>query len=385
MAVPAQPSVYTGTAGNWRGTEQILWSTAEDYMPKFRLVTLNQTPALKAFSLKAFGKTDVIPGGSYGNLASKRSSTGKGIKFTKKSYQFSGPVYTSTPTGTHVGRMGNVNPEYLSPNNGFAYAYKRIYWSIYLPEELVKDNKGPNQLLDIMEDQMKLAQAGAVNDVNNILLGNSSAPTSSPYGLPYLTSVTQDTSIGGLDPTSTTGYDWWQNQYRACTSVGGGGQLDRPLVFLRKLDSLLLDVRVLSQSSDDQLLLATRGAYQYYRRAVYADTTAQGNGGLRNASYDAAGIDHIVFANCPMIYDPAVTVPYGATASTEVVYAQDLNEMGLAIRQDEFFDLERWDAPRTKDQQRFYQMNIWLRYTPFVSNRRIQAVLYNLPANADAS
>jgi len=388
MALPSEPSVYTGTAGVWRDSK-ILVSTADDYMPTFREVVFNQTPFVKALALNAFGKGDVIKGAAFGNVQSKRGSSGKGIVFKDPSYQFSFPIYTAVPTGSHIGRMGNVNPQYLGEPTSGAYAYKRLVWSIYLPEELVKDNKGKNRLADIMDREFRMTQMQVVTDINNILLGNSSAPSSSPYGLPALVSVTQSaaTNAAGITPSATTtaATYYWKNQYRACTSVGGGGELDRPLVFNRQLFALLLDINVKSGSSDSKLMVGTRGAYQYYHRAAYADSTAQGNSGLRNAQYDAANIDHLVFNNVPFIYDTAVTVPTGATASTESVYVLDMNEFGLAVRRDEFLDVEAWDAPRPKDKQRFYQTNIWLRYTPFVSNRRIQGVLYNLPANPDAS
>jgi len=78
-------------------------------------------------------------------------------------------------------------------------------------------------------------------------------------------------------------------------------------------------------------------------------------------------------------------VPNGATASTEAVYLADLSELGLHCKRDEFFEVDTWDAPRPKDQQRFYQMNIWFRGIPAVTNRRIQGVMYNIPANSDAT
>ena len=387
MAVPVEPSVYTGTAGQWRTTSKLLWNTAEAWLDKnFRPTAFYQTPFLKALGVTAFGQANIIKGGGIGNLGPKKKGTGKGIKFVPPCAQFTAPYHYDTAGGTHVGRMGTINPEYLTPSMGSVYAWKRIFWSIFLPEELVMDNKGTNRLQNIMENEFNLTKMSAATDINNAILGNASAPTSSPDGLPYLISVTQPTSgthtPGGIYPGTDTE---WANQYRACTAVGGGGEMDRPIALLRKLQALFIDVRELGGSSDAQLGIATRGAYQYLLRAAYADTTAQGNAGLRNAAYNAASIDHIVIDGSPMIYDHAATVPTGATASTECIYLADLREMGLAVHNGEFFRVEPWEAPRAHDNQRYFQTNIWLRYTPFVTWRDIQGVLYNIPANPDAA
>lgn len=380
---PVEPTVYEGTASQIYNSN-LLAHTLVEYLPEFRQVIVDQVPLLKAWGVAAFGKRDIVPGGSFGNVKKDRDSTGQGIVFHDGGPQFEGPLYTTRTAGTHVGQMGNIAPAHNSPAVTWAYAYKRLYWSIYVPEEFVDDNKGNARLMNRLENEMKLAQMGAAEDLDYILTEHSSAPSSNPKGLPNLISVTQSsaTNAGNITPTTT---NYWCNQYRACTSVGGGGELDRPLVFIRTLESLMLDIRAKGGSSDSQVLAGTRGAYQYYRRAGYADTSGQGNANLRNQAYDAAKIDHQVFMGSPFIYDANVQVPTGATASTEAVYVQDLRELGLHVKRAEFFDVDRWDPPRPKDRQRFYQTNIWLRYIPAVTNRRIQGVLYNLPANPDAA
>jgi len=383
MAAATEPSVYTGTAGLVKNTT-LLTHTLEDYMPRFSEAIFTQTPALKVLTLNGLGKNFVIGGGDYGNIT---STNNKGLFLTDPSFQFSGPIMTTSVAGTHVGRMGNINPSYNDPGNGWAYAYVRGVWSIYIPEEFIKDNKGKNRLLNRLETEMKIIKMQAVQDVNYTFLGHSSAPASGPsFGLTKLVSATQSTAVSG-DPggISVDNSSFWQNKYRECATVGGGGSLDRPLVLLRKMGSILLDVRQYTGSSNDQVFLTTRGAYQYYQRAAYADTRAQGVAALQKKDYYDADIEHLVYNGRPVVYDPSVTVPGGATASTECMYVLDLNHIGLAIRKDEFFEVEGWDRPHVKDKQRYYQANIWLRYTPFVSNRRIQGVLYNMPANADAA
>lgn len=381
MALPTEPTVYTGTAGQLNNSN-LLAFTSNQYMPTFRQVVVNHHPALKVLTLNGLGKNFFAKGGSYGNVKT-RESTGRGIVFHDGGFQFETPIMTTAPSGSVIGRLGNVNPEHNEPAVTCSYAYKRVVWSIMVPEEFVKDNRGKEKLMDRLTTEFKLAELAAARDVNYIWCGSSSAPTGfTTQGLNYLISHTATTTLGNVSEST---YSWWANQRKTCTSVGGGGELDRPLVFLRKLESMILDCRSKAGSSDAQVLQATRGAYQYYRRAIYADTWGAGNAGLRNAEYDAVNIDHAVFYGRPMFYDDNTQVPNGATASTEAVYALDLNEAAMHVKRDEFFDVEQWEAPRTKDKQRFYQMNIWFRGTPAVTLRNIQGVMYNIPANSDAS
>lgn len=383
QAFPTAAGVYAAASSSGTmKTTKLLQTVTEDYMPSMRFGVLNQTPLLKAFGVKAFGKDLLNTGAAqYGNVTGNRGAGGKAIKLTDPSFQFSGPILLDYASPTHVGQMGNINPEYMDSQDAWSYPYRRLVASIYIPEEVVKDNKGKNKLQDIMERDLAQAQAGMTYALVNVLTGNTSAPTNNPYGLNYLVSVTQSITVGGILGTSNT---YWNNVRNACTSVGGGGEVDRPIQLLRSMERTDLDIMSLPGSDPaSTMLVATRGAYQYYHRAGYADTVAQG---LRNADMYDAKVDHLVFGGKPVIYDPAVTTPYGASATTtECIYWLNTAELGLAIRRDEFLDVEPWEAPRTHDKQRYFQSNIWLRYTPFVSHRRVQGVLYNLPQNPDAA
>ena len=380
---PTEPTVYDGTASQIYNS-QLLAHTAVEYMPKFRQVVFNAMPLLKVFAVNAFGKGDLIDHGKFGNAEAVRKSSGKGIVFHDGGPQFEFPLLTTAPSGTVIGRMGNVAPEYTEPAVTGAYAYKRMYWSIYVPEEAVMDNRGRSAWMSWLDNQFKLAQMAAARDIDYVINSHSSAPTGfTTEGLPYLVSVTQGAASNATGRISATANTYWQNKYSQCTSVGGGGEFDRPLTFLRKLEALLIALRELGGSGDSQVLATTKGAYQYYRRAIYADAIGRGNQFLALKKYDAAGIDHAPFNGSPMVYDGYVQVPNGGTASREAVYVLDLKELGLHVKRDQFFHVESWDKPRAKDAQRFYQMNIWFRGIPAVLDRRIQGVLYDIPANPD--
>lgn len=377
MAAPTEPSVYDGTAGVIKNTT-LLTHTAAKYVPKFREVIFTSTPYLKSLALSAFGKKAVIGETSFGDVT---KTSGKGIMFNKGGYQFEFPLMTTAPSSFQVSRLDNVNPQHNDPGSGGAYSWVRFVVPVMIPEEFILDNVGSARLMDRFKTEMKLAQMTALRDTNYIALGHTSAPAGSPAGLKALTSVTQGSgTIGGLAKNSTG----WANQYDT-GAVGGGGRLDRPLQLLRDMEKMLLTIRNRSGATNEQTLVGTPGAWQYYSRARYADTKAQGVPNLKSKEYDAADIDHLIFSGRPFIYDSAVTVPTGGTGSTEAIYFLDYNELGLNIKANEYFKVEGWEAPRVHDKQRYYQMNIWYRFTPYVTNRRVQGVLYDITANPDAA
>ena len=140
-----------------------------------------------------------------------------------------------------------------------------------------------------------------------------------------------------------------------------------------------------AETSDEYCYLVTQGFWQYYDRLMYADLIQGRNGGIVAgvAKYDAAGINHKVFDGGPVVWDPSVTVPYGATASTECGYGIHKDHFTISLRQEEAFHVTEWEKPREHDQYRSLVSQIRTRYTPFVSAMRPHFVMYNLPANPD--
>lgn len=364
---------YLGTASA-RFNTTLLTHTAEEYVPKFTESFLTSTNLLKAFSLAAFGKPAILGNVDFGNVT---STTGKGIRFGE-SFQFSGPLATSGMTATYVDPLGNINPQLWDGMTGWAYVWKRFCIPMQIPVELVQDNQSKNQLLDLLKTNMTLGQAAAINTVLTGFLGSSSAPSNSPTGLCDLVDVTQTATVGAISPST---HATWKNVKVSCTTVGGGGELDRPLALLRKIQGMRVKVKSAASATQDRLYVGTPGAYQYVLRAAYADNIA--NAGLRNPDYDAAGITHIVIEGSPLIYDTYVTAPTGATASTEALFDLDLNSIGIAFHKKEYFKVQGWEEPRAHDRQQYVQGNLWARWTPWCSNRRDHAVMYDLPANPD--
>ncbi|KKL59600.1 hypothetical protein LCGC14_2213720, partial [marine sediment metagenome] len=61
------------------------------------------------------------------------------------------------------------------------------------------------------------------------------------------------------------------------------------------------------------------------------------NGGVMGSvsKYDAVGIQNFAFDGNPMIWDPSVVIPTGATASTETIFGIHIPSFCLSIHKEE--------------------------------------------------
>jgi len=370
--------IYTGSAATVRDSYQTLTS-ADLYSTSVQWAAFNKTPYTKAIGVEGFGVEAMQDVNKFGAA----SPTGRIIRYDGGKYALRGSVFATGPTAYHIGRLGSVNPELVEGGDEYAYSWHQLLVSEFIPEVDVDDNS--QGLIDIKLQKMSGMKQKVVESFNYCLLGNSSAPDYGVYGpdvvytdLPNLISVTQDRSVGAI----STANSYWANQSKALTSVGGGGDLDRPIALQRGLNDIMLTASNLAESTNDYLILATQGAWQYYQHLAYADTI-QGRGLAVSNKYDSAGIQHFMFNGNPMVYDPAVTVPYGATASTEAFYGIHIPSYFVSIRKEKNFKVRDWEAPRNHDLVRTLVSHIDTRYTPGVTARRPHFVLYNIPACPD--
>ena len=259
----------------------------------------------------------------------------------------------------------------------------------YIPVRDVQNNT--QGYINIKAQKMEGMKQSMVEGFNYAILGDSTnMPDAGAMG-PYvvqndLTNLISVTLTSAITP-GNIGKDnaYWKNGIKAITSVGGGGEMDRPLPLRRGIKAALLARRAIAESNGDYLYLTTQGAYQYVDRLMYADTIQSGNSGAYGqlANYDAVGIEHLVFAKKPMVYDPAVQVPVGATASTEAIYGIHIPSFFIGLRTEENFTATDWEPPREHDQYKTLVARLSVQYTPGVTAMRPHFVCYNLPACAD--
>lgn len=373
-------TTFTGTVSGVtnRSTYQMLTSD-QAYAKTVQWACFNKTPFMQAVGLEAYG-TEGMKGVDYFGAA---KPSGRIIRIDSGVHSFSGPVFETTGTSFHVGRMDEYTPELVEGGDQYAYAWHQLVNTQYIPENDVDDNgKGP---IKIMAQKMEGMKQSIVRDINYCWLGHASAPQTGTMGpsavysdLPNLISVTQSRTVGNIAATNS----FWANGTKEIASIGGGGEMDRPLVLRRSLMDAMNDQATYAEATMDYLLLCTQGFWQYYDRLMYADTV-QGGKFPVSSKYDAAGIQHYAFNGQPMVWDPAVTVPYGATASTECCYGIHIPSFAIAIRAEKNFSYKGWEPPRQHDNPKAYIATLDLRSTPAVTARRPHFVAYNLPACPD--
>ena len=388
----AESNTFTGVTSSVQFRDEYQRLTSVDAFSKIvQFAIFNKTPFMQAVGLEAFGVAAVTDLDAFGAA----QPTGRMIRFDSGKYAVAGAVWETAPSTKHVGRLGNFGPQLTEGGDEWIYSWHRLISVQFIPDVDVQDN-GSGRVFDIKALKMDAMKQAYVRDFNLAILGNSSAPDAGVLGpsavnhdLTKLIAVTQTGTVGGIDRTSTSGSDsisYWQNGVKDFSGgIGGGGEFDRPIILRRGLLDQMNDQLTFAEASNDFLLLASQGAWQIYDRLSYADSHIGGKGGAfgTNAKYDAAGIPNFSFNGNPMVWDPAVTIPSGATGSTESIYAIHIPSYFIALRTEENFKLLDWEAPRNHDLQRTLISQLLTRYTPMVTAMRPHFVAHDIPAAGD--
>jgi len=383
----AEQTTKTGDV-SWmaRDTYEKLVSTYEVYSKTVAWACFTKTPFTKAIGVEAFGVEPMTDLAKFGT-ASPRTQN---VRYVSGVYGISGQVFATKGTPFFSGRMGSMTPELTEGGDEWAYSFHQLNKIDYIPLTDVQDNsKG---LIDIKAQRMEGMKQSIVEGFNQSLLGDTSngptdlstiGPTALKSDLPNLISKTQTHTVGGIATTNS----YWQNKTATITSVGGGSEMDRPLVLRRALITLLNDVAEYAESGNRYLIVTTQGGWEYFDRLMYADVVQAGKPAVlgTNQVYDAAGIQNFAFAGHPMIWDPSVQTPTGGTASKEFFYLIDLQNYAIALRSEENFKVRGWEQARVHDQYWFLAASITVRFTPLVTSRRTQALLYDVPQNPDTA
>ena len=373
--------IYHGGVDDVITRDTYLKRTSVDKYPiAIAYTAFNSQPFLQVIGLETWGLDAMKDVNVFGAVYTSKQGM---VRYDSGVYALTGLVDNSTSPSQWLGRLRYSTPQLVEGGATYSWAWHTLHNSQYIPVTDVQDNK--QGAIDIMAQKMEILKKSIVQDFAYAVLGNSNAPdygTDGPSAvysdLPNLVSVTQDRTVGGISTTNS----WWQNQKKAVTDVGGGGELDRPLSLLRKVQSAIIDVKSIAGAAGGYIYLATKGAWLYWGRLAYADRLTQGWGATKPV-YDALNFPYHILAGDPMVYDPAVTIPYGATANTEAIYGLNKSTFFIGIRREENFRYVDWEAPREHDQPKTYVASCTVRMTPGVTNRKVQLVIYNIPQNTD--
>jgi len=365
-----------------RSTHQKLVNTAK-IETGIKFACFTSSPFAKAVGLEALGAENMQNPEKFGKATPKNGM----IRYDKGHSHISGSVFETMGNSYFTGRMGTFTPQLVEGGDEWAYSWLRMHTARYLPDVDIQDNG--NGLIDVMTKNLLEMKQVYMRDFVYCLLGNSSQPSSGPatryHDLTNLIPVTLTRTVGNISGSSTDsdGAYYWRSGIKEIANLGGGGEMDRPITLRRSMMDARNDQAKVAEVHDmnQYMFLASQGAYQYYDRLVYADKI-QGGAVPVSTSYDALGIEHYMFGNCPMFWDPSVTIPWGATASTESIYGIHKPSYFISLRSEENFKLQI-EQPRVHDTYQTVNMLLRTRFTPGVTARRPHFVCYDLPANPD--
>lgn len=374
-----------GSSAELRTNQQNIYSR-EAMAKQVQWALFNKTPFMKAIGLEAYGTKAM----SDANIFVK-SKPQNGIVVEESGRYATGGVIQQTSGSSRLsGRMDARTPELVEGADSYFYSWSMLETDRYIPRLDVDDNGSGEGRIDMLATrQMEMSQQHG-EDFNRLLLGSASGPDYGVKGpsvvysdLPNLISVTQTRTVGAIATTNS----FWQNGYTAITDLGGGGDENTPIRLRELMMAGTMEREQYASQTGNYLYVATGGAWLYYNRLMQSDSRVSGNSAVYGtaAKYDAAGIENMSFRNGVMIVDPAVAVPYGATASTEAIYAIQLPEYFISLRKEDMFRWSGWEKAREHDTYDSIVGRITTRMTSGVRNRRPHTVFYNLPNNADIS
>jgi hypothetical protein len=349
-------------------TETVSSHTGEAFSKAFAELVFNETAVLKALSVKAWN----------GMPHSVTKTTGKALRFDD-GIQFSGKFAKSAPSVVLLNKGGVVNAGERNDWDGWAYDWQRLLIALSIPEEYIQDNQGnPEKLADLLVDENRLGAMGMADGVNKLFLGHadSVAPT---LGLPYMLSVTQTGSIGGVSRTNS----YWQNWHKDGGSPGGGGTWDKPLALSRKLKGAIVGTSGYASVDGVDLLISNEGGYLTFgRMSEYLDGLVTPD--VKVKMFFDVGLPHMTVDGRPFIYDKAATLPWGGSTG-DFIYGMDTNSSGLAFKRQEYFRTEPWLPPNARSTTRNYRSNIFNRVVPFIKDRRSGFVIHGITANTEST
>lgn len=360
--VKGSGTAYTGVTGT------VTSHTDEHYFREFAEAVFDQTAVLKALSSKAWAKKD-----NYGN---KNAKTKNGVMFYD-GFQFSGRLATTAPSATKVAKGGTLDRHERDDWTGWAYDDIRLAIPLAIEDMDIEDNSGMAKLASLTSDELKLASAGMADDINKLFLGTSTA-VDTTIGLPYMTSVTQTGSIGGIARTNS----YWKNWHKEVTDAGGGGDYDKPLNLYRAILAAFVGTSGYASVNGPDLCVSNIGAFLTLARmseSLFGLVDKKGSEALH-----ALGVNNYLVNGAPLIHDTAATKPWGGTDG-DFIYGINTNCTGLAFKRNSYMKIKPWVAPDGASDDFYHKSVIVTRVTPYCKDRRANFAIHGLTANTEAT
>ena len=167
--------------------------------------------------------------------------------------------------------------------------------SVVLDNTEIAQNKGPQQIVNLLESKLAIAKISLINDLSRQIWIDNSANTNEIDGIyssnntdgfiQARTEATQANTTGGIDRAV---YANWRNRYQSITAFGADG--------LDAWEQCYMDCS--SRGSHPDLIVTSPTVYRFYKRLVAANQEE------RDKALWDQGFQNLLFEGTPVVPDP---------------------------------------------------------------------------------
>lgn len=263
--------------------------------------------------------------------------------------------YAKNDNVSWIGKGGTV------PLNDFEHLTIAKYDWKYLVGSIVRfgvddqQNRGKNQIINLMNSKMENTQNALVDTLETTLAAGTASGDEFD-GLELLVSDDGTGTIGEINAGTNT---WWKNKFKDMTglSFASNGEAEMRTMLNNTSNNL--------SSDRPDIILSGQEAYEYF------DESQMQYVQLVNNKLGDAGFTNIMFKGLPMIWSPAVT-----EASSDKMYFLNTRYLTFVYDPVMFFDMTDWKPIPDQVNDRAAQI---ITACSFVtSRRRCQGVLHNI-------
>lgn len=262
------------------------------------------------------------------------------------------------------------------------WQWKSISAAVHLSVEDLDKNRGSKtKIFDLLEFSMDDGALTLQELLNDYLLGsvpNTSEGLKRPTGLldlvqddPTTLPAAGSAVIGGID-ASVSANSYWRNQVEnfAAGTFGTDQTGDGHAALRRLIQTCTFG------SMRPNVILAGSVAYRALQRSLVSQ--ARYNDMKRSDALVSAGMEHIMFDNVPVVWEPQIDVQRSANSlSNSAFYALNLDNLTLKGMKFRWFKATDFREPTNQDSQIAHYIT---RCQFVAANRRTHGVMFNVDA-----
>jgi len=254
-----------------------------------------------------------------------------------------------------IGKGGTV------PLNDFEFLTVAQYFWRYLVASIVRfgvddqQNRGKNQIINLMNSKLENTQNGLVSEMESRLFAASGAADIAIDGLQLLVAddPTASATIGGIDQSTNT---WWRNKTKNMTglSFAANGVAEMRTMLNNTMNNLKMDA--------PDIILSGQTPYEFYEDIVLDHYR------VTNNKLADAGFQNQTFKGIPMVWSPSCSNQRMYFLNTKFIYFVYDPMM--------YFDMTEWKPIPDQVNDRAAQIILAGAFT--IARRRCQGVLHTI-------